>query len=91
MNKAELTAAVADRVGISKQEANRAVDAVFGCIVDSMKNNEDVRIPGFGSFVVADRAARTGRNPQTGETMRIEASKQAKFKPGRGLQDTLNL
>ena len=90
MNKGDLAAAVADKTGMSKSDANKAVEAVFGCISDTLKKGEEVRVLGFGNFVVADRAASTGRNPQTGETMQIKASKQAKFKPGKGLKDSLN-
>ena len=90
MNKGDLAAAVADKTGMSKSDANKAVEAVFGCISETLKKGEEVRVLGFGNFVVADRAASTGRNPQTGETMEIKASKQAKFKPGKGLKDSLN-
>ena len=90
MNKADLAAAVADKTGLPKQSANLAVDAVFNCISDSMKKGEEVRVSGFGSFLVSDRAATTGRNPQTGESMQIKASRQPKFKAGKGLKDALN-
>ncbi len=90
MNKGDLAAAVADKAGLSKSDANRAVEAVFGCISDAMKKGEAVRVLGFGNFLVTDRAPSTGRNPQTGEAMQIKASKQAKFKPGKGLKDVLN-
>ncbi|MDQ3558520.1 MAG: HU family DNA-binding protein [Pseudomonadota bacterium] len=90
MNKGDLAAAVADKAGMSKSDANRAVEAVFGCISDAMRKGDEVRVLGFGNFLVADRAASTGRNPQTGEAMQIKASKQAKFKPGKGLKDALN-
>ena len=90
MNKGDLAAAVADKAGLSKSDANRAVEAVFGCISDAMKKGEAVRVLGFGNFLVTDRAPSTGRNPQTGEAMQIKASKQAKFKPGKGLKDALN-
>ena len=90
MNKGDLAAAVADKTGMSRADANRAVEAVFACISDALRKGEEVRVLGFGNFVVADRAAGTGRNPQTGETIEIKASKQAKFKPGKGLKDALN-
>ena len=90
MNKADLAAVVADKTGLPKQSANLAVDAVFNCISDAMRKGEEVRVSGFGSFSVADRAATTGRNPQTGESIQIKASKQPKFKPGKGLKDALN-
>jgi DNA-binding protein HU-beta len=90
MNKGELAAAVADKAGLSKADANKAVEAVFGCIGDALKKGEEVRVLGFGNFMVSKRAASMGRNPQTGETMQIKASNQAKFKPGKGLKDSLN-
>ena len=91
MNKADLAAAVADKTGLPKQSANLAVEAVFSCIGEAMRKGEEVRVSGFGSFVVADRAATTGRNPQTGEAMQIKASRQPKFKAGKGLKDSVNV
>jgi DNA-binding protein HU-beta len=90
MNKGDLAAAVADKTGMSKSAANTAVEAVFEVIADSLKKGEEVRVLGFGNFNVSKRAASTGRNPQTGEPMQIKASNQAKFKPGKGLKDSLN-
>ena len=90
MNKGDLAAAVAEKTGKSKSEAGAAVEAVFEVIADSLKAGEEVRVLGFGNFTVAKRAASTGRNPQTGEPMQIKASNQAKFKPGKGLKDSLN-
>jgi DNA-binding protein HU-beta len=90
MNKGELAAAVADKTDLSKSQATSAVDAVFDVIADRLRAGEEVRVLGFGNFSVASRAASTGRNPQTGETMQIKASKQAKFKPGKGLKDAVN-
>jgi DNA-binding protein HU-beta len=90
MNKGDLAAAVADKTGMSKSTASQAVEAVFGCITDSLKKGQEVRVLGFGNFTVSRRAASTGRNPQTGAPMQIKASNQAKFKPGKGLKDTLN-
>jgi DNA-binding protein HU-beta len=90
MNKGDLAAAVADKTGLSKSAANQAVEAVFGVIGDALKKGEEVRVLGFGNFAVSKRAASTGRNPQTGEPMKIKASNQAKFKPGKGLKDSLN-
>jgi DNA-binding protein HU-beta len=90
MNKGDLAAAVADKTGMNKAAANQAVEAVFNCISEAMSRGEEVRVLGFGNFIVADRAARTGRNPQTGAATQIAASKQAKFKPGKGLKDLLN-
>ena len=91
MNKGELAAAVADKTGMSRADANRAVEAVFGCIGDALKRGEEVRVLGFGNFTVANRAAGKGRNPQTGAEIEIKASRQAKFRPGKGLKDTLNI
>ncbi|MYZ49628.1 HU family DNA-binding protein [Rhizobiales bacterium L72] len=90
MNKGDLATAVAEKTGMSKSAANQAVETVFECITDTLKKGEEVRILGFGNFVVSERAASTGRNPQTGEPMEIKASKQAKFKPGKGLKDAVN-
>lgn len=90
MNKNELVAAVADESGISKADAGGAVDAVFNAIEGALKSGDDVRIVGFGTFAVTERAASTGRNPRTGETIQIKASKQPKFKAGKGLKDAVN-
>lgn len=90
MNKGDLAAAVAEKTNLSKSAANQAVEAVFDVIGDAMRKGEEVRILGFGNFMVTQRAASTGRNPQTGEPMQIKASKQAKFKPGKGLKDLVN-
>jgi DNA-binding protein HU-beta len=90
MNKGDLANAVADKTGMSRSAATQAVEAVFGVIGDTLKKGEEVRVLGFGNFVVTRRAASTGRNPQTGAPMQIKASNQAKFKPGKGLKDSLN-
>ena len=90
MNKSDLIAAVAEAASISKSDAASAVDATFDTIADALKNGVDVRLTGFGSFGVADRAAREGRNPRTGEPIKIAASRQAKFKAGKGLKDAVN-
>lgn len=90
MNKNELVAAVADESGLSKADAGSAVDAVFSAIEGALKSGDEVRIVGFGTFAVADRAASTGRNPRTGEAIQIKASKQPKFKAGKGLKDAVN-
>ncbi|MBK8907465.1 MAG: HU family DNA-binding protein [Rhodospirillales bacterium] len=89
MNKNELIAAVADSAGLSKGDATKAVDSVFAAITDAMKSGDEVRLTGFGTFMVTDRAASQGRNPRTGETIQIPASKQPKFKAGKGLKDSL--
>lgn len=90
MNKQELAAYVAEQAGLSTAAAQRAIEACFECITTSLQKNEPVKIVGFGTFDAAQRAAREGRNPQTGETLKIAASVQAKFKPGQALKDALN-
>ncbi len=90
MNRNELVDAVASKADLTKSAANKAVDAVFDAITDALKEGGDVRLVGFGTFSVAARAASEGRNPRTGEKIKIAASKQAKFKPGKRLRDELN-
>ena len=90
VNRNELVDAVASKTELRKTEASRAVDAVFESISDALKGGDEVRLIGFGTFSVAARAASEGRNPRTGEKIKIAASKQAKFKPGRRLRDSLN-
>lgn len=90
MNKNDLVAAVAGQSSLSKADAAKAVDAVFDCIADELKKGGDVRLVGFGTFSVAKRAASMGRNPRTGEAIKIAASKQPKFKAGKGLKDAVN-
>lgn len=90
MNKNDLVSLVADAAGLSKTDATKAVDAVFDGISDSLKKGDEVRLVGFGTFAVAERAASEGRNPRTGEKITIPASKQPKFKPGKNLKDALN-
>ena len=90
MNKSDLVQSVADNAGISKADSAKAVDAVFDCITASLKSGDDVRVVGFGTFSVSHRAASTGRNPRTGETIQIAASIQPKFKAGKALKDALN-
>jgi DNA-binding protein HU-beta len=89
MNKAELVADVADRMGDSKQKGEEAVNAVFEAIGDALRKGDEVRLPAFGVFDVKDTAARTARNPQTGEEVKVPAGKKARFKPGKALKDTL--
>ena len=89
MNKNDLVSAVADAAGLTKADAGRAVDGVFDIITSALKAGGDVRIVGFGTFSVAQRAATTGRNPRTGETIQIKASKQPKFKAGAPLKDAV--
>jgi DNA-binding protein HU-beta len=90
MNKSELAAAVADATGASKTDAASAVDATFDAITNALKSGDSIQLIGFGSFSVADRAAREGRNPATGATIQIAASKQPKFKAGKALKDAVN-
>lgn len=90
VNKNDLVASVADVSGLSKGDATKAVDAVFDSITASLKSGTEVRLVGFGTFTVSKRAATTGRNPRTGEEIKIPASKQAKFKAGKGLKDAIN-
>ena len=90
MNRNELVDAVSSKSDMKKSEASKAVDAVFDAIADALKGGDEVRLVGFGTFSVASRAASEGRNPRTGEKIQIAASKQAKFKPGKGLRDSLN-
>ncbi len=90
MNKADIIEAMADSADISKAAAARALDGMVEAIVRSMKQGEQVSLVGFGTFSVRDRAAREGRNPQTGETIQIKASKIPSFKAGKGLKDALN-
>ena len=90
MNRNELVDAVSTKTDLKKSEASKAVDAVFDAIAEALKGGSEVRLVGFGTFSVASRAASEGRNPRTGEKIQIAASKQAKFKPGKGLRDSLN-
>ena len=90
MNKNDLVAAVADASGLTKADAAKACDAVFDTITSTMKGGAEVRLVGFGTFSVVQRKATTGRNPRTGETIQIPASKQPKFKAGKGLKDAVN-
>ena len=90
MNKQELVAQVADKADIPKTKAADAVDAVVEAIKASLKQGNDVRLVGFGTFSVAQRAATTGRNPRTGEPIKIPASKQPKFKAGKDLKEAVN-
>lgn len=90
MNKNDLIASVADAADLSKADAGKAVDAVFDAIAGALSSGGDVRLVGFGTFSVANRAATKGRNPRTGEEIDIPASKQPKFKAGKGLKDAVN-
>ncbi len=90
MNKTELIDAVADEAEMSKAEAGRAVDAVISAITKTLKKGDTVTLVGFGTFQVRKRAARTGRNPKTGDTIKIKASKNPAFKAGKALKDAVN-
>jgi DNA-binding protein HU-beta len=90
MNKTDLADAVAQATDTSKADAAKAVDAVLDAITGALMGGDGVQLIGFGNFSVADRAAREGRNPRTGETIQIAASKQPKFKAGKALKDAVN-
>ncbi|AEN87783.1 HU family DNA-binding protein [Priestia megaterium] len=89
MNKTELINAVAEASELSKKDATKAVDAVFDTILEALKAEDKVQLIGFGNFEVRERAARKGRNPQTGEEIEIPASKVPAFKPGKALKDAV--
>lgn len=90
MNKGDLIEAVSTQAGLAKAEATRAVDAVLEVITGALKNGDTVALVGFGTFVVKARAARSGRNPRTGETIEIAATKTPGFKAGKALKDAVN-
>lgn len=90
MNKSELVDHIAESADITKAAASRALDATVEAITQSLKDSEPVSLVGFGTFLVRDRAARTGRNPQTGAAIQIKAAKVPAFKAGKALKDALN-
>ena len=90
MNRTELVAAMAEKTQLSKKDAEAALKAFVDVVSEEMKKGEKVQLVGFGTFEVSERAAREGRNPQTGETMTIAASKTPKFKAGKALKDLVN-
>jgi len=90
VNKNDLVHRLAERTGLSKADSQKAVDGVFDLITDSLKSGEEVRVTGFGVFVVSQRAGGKGRNPQTGEEITIKASKVPRFRAGKPLKDMLN-
>ena len=90
MNKAELVAAIADKTELSKKDAEAALKAFTDGVAEELKKGEKIQLVGFGTFEVSERAARTGRNPQTGAEMEIPASKAPKFKAGKALKDMIN-
>lgn len=89
MNKTELIAAVADKADLSKADASRAIDSLFEVISKALKKKDKVSVVGFGTFMVRERAARTGRNPKTGAPLKIKASKTPSFKAGKALKDAI--
>ncbi|WP_434310815.1 HU family DNA-binding protein [Hominifimenecus sp. rT4P-3] len=90
MNKTELIAAVAEKAEISKKDAEKALKAFTDTVAQELKNGEKVQLVGFGTFEVSKREAREGRNPRTGETMKIAATNMPKFKAGKALKDMMN-
>ncbi|TQE99701.1 MAG: HU family DNA-binding protein [Spiribacter salinus] len=90
MNKSELIEAVAQNADLSKAAAGRAVDAMVDAVTDALKENDSVSLVGFGTFSVRERAARSGRNPRTGATINIPATKVPSFKAGKALKDAVN-
>jgi DNA-binding protein HU-beta len=90
MNKTELVAAIAEKAELIKKDAEKALKAFTEVVSEELKKGEKIQVVGFGTFEVSERAAREGRNPQTGETMTIKASRSPKFKAGKALKDSLN-
>jgi len=90
VNKNDLVSVVADKTGLSKADSTGAVDSVFDAVTDALRGGGEVRLVGFGTFSVSQRRASEGRNPRTGEKIQIPASKQPKFKAGKGLKDAVN-
>ena len=90
MNKADLVAAVAEKAGFTKKDAEVSINAVLETVTETLVKGEKVQLVGFGNFEVRERAEREGRNPQTGETMKIAACKAPKFKAGKALKDAIN-
>ena len=90
MNKTELVAAIAEKTELTKKDAESALKAFTDVVAEELKKGEKIQLVGFGTFEVAERPARTGRNPMTGKTIEIAASKSPKFKAGKALKDSLN-
>jgi DNA-binding protein HU-beta len=90
MNKAELIDAIAQKTGLTKKDAGEALGAFTSTVAEQLKKGDSVQLIGFGTFDVGERAARSGRNPKTGETITIKASKNPKFKAGKALKDLVN-
>lgn len=89
MNKADIVKKVQDTIGVSRADAERAVETFIDCVVGSLKSGEEVSVSGLGIFATKARPAREGRNPRTGETIRISASRTAKFRPAKALKDAV--
>ena len=90
MNKTELIAAIAEKAEVSKKDSEKALKAFIDVVTEQLKKDDKVQLVGFGTFEVSKRAAREGRNPQTGQTMKIDACKAPKFKAGKALKDAIN-
>ncbi len=90
MTKAELVSSIADKAGLDKKQAQKALEAFVDCVTDSVKSGTEVRIVGFGSFVPVERAEGMARNPRTGEQVKRPASKTVRFRPGEALKSSLN-
>ena len=90
MNKTELVAAIAEEAGLSKKDAEKALKAFTDVVAEDLAKGEKIQLVGFGTFEVVERPAREGRNPKTGESMKIAASKAPKFKAGKALKDVVN-
>ena len=90
MHKVDLQEKIANVAGISKAAAGRAIDSILGNITKSLKKGESVSLVGFGTFKISNRSARVGRNPRTGEEIKIKASKSPRFSAGKGLKEAVN-
>ena len=90
MNKSELVAAIAEKAELSKKDSEKALKAFTETVAEQIQKGDKIQLVGFGTFEVADRAARTGKNPQTGKAIKIPASKAPKFKAGKALKETVN-
>ncbi len=90
MNKSDLVNAVANAAGLTKADCAKATDELLALVSDSLKNGDGLQITGFGNFTITDRPERDGRNPRTGEAIKIPAARVVKFKPGKGLKDSVN-
>jgi DNA-binding protein HU-beta len=90
LNKAELVAEVAEKSGVTKAQASDVVDAVFDAITGALVKGDEIRVPNFGVFLVAETAPRKARNPQTGEEVKVPAGRRARFKPGKAVKEALD-